>query len=88
MISGIVLLAGSRHLPREMALMLAKLRATPSRRARRTGESPDARAATHVPVPIGKSAISTLRVRQTLTKLSFARVNQTEISVGLVLFLE
>ena len=31
-ISGIVLLAGSRHLPREMALMLAKLRATPSRR--------------------------------------------------------
>ena len=36
-ISGIVLLAGSRHLPREMALMLAKLRATPSRlRARET----------------------------------------------------
>ena len=32
MISGIVLLAGSRHLPREMALMLAKLRAIPSRR--------------------------------------------------------
>ena len=31
LISGIVLLAGSRHLPREMALMLAKLRATPSR---------------------------------------------------------
>jgi MFS transporter, Spinster family, sphingosine-1-phosphate transporter len=30
-ISGIVLLAGSRHLLREMALMLAKLRATPSR---------------------------------------------------------
>ena len=30
-ISGIVLLAGSRHLPREMALMLAKLRAIPSR---------------------------------------------------------
>ena len=30
-ISGTVLLAGSRHLPREMALMLAKLRATPSR---------------------------------------------------------
>ena len=28
-ISGIVLLSGSRHLPREMALMLAKLRATP-----------------------------------------------------------
>jgi predicted MFS family arabinose efflux permease len=32
LISGIVLLSGSRHLPREMALMLAKLRATPSRR--------------------------------------------------------
>jgi predicted MFS family arabinose efflux permease len=31
-IAGIVLLAGSRHLPREMALMLAKLRAAPSRR--------------------------------------------------------
>jgi predicted MFS family arabinose efflux permease len=34
LISGIVLLAGSRHLPREMALMLAKLRAVPSRRSR------------------------------------------------------
>jgi hypothetical protein len=32
LISGIVLLAGSRHLPREMALMVAKLRANPSRR--------------------------------------------------------
>jgi MFS transporter, Spinster family, sphingosine-1-phosphate transporter len=32
LISGVVLLAGSRHLPREMALMLAKLRAAPSRR--------------------------------------------------------
>ncbi len=32
LISGAVLLAGSRHLPREMALMLAKLRAAPSRR--------------------------------------------------------
>ena len=31
LISGIVLLAGSRHLPREMALMLANLRAAPSR---------------------------------------------------------
>jgi MFS transporter, Spinster family, sphingosine-1-phosphate transporter len=31
LISGIVLLSGARHLPREMALMLAKLRATPSR---------------------------------------------------------
>jgi predicted MFS family arabinose efflux permease len=29
-ISGVVLLSGSRHLPREMALMLAKLRALPS----------------------------------------------------------
>ena len=28
-ISGIVLLAGARHLPREMALMLARLKATP-----------------------------------------------------------
>jgi MFS family permease len=33
LISGIVLLAGSRHLPREIALMFAKLRAAPSRRA-------------------------------------------------------
>ena len=33
LISGIVLLAGSRHLHREMALMLAKLRAAPTRRA-------------------------------------------------------
>ncbi len=33
LIAGIVLLAGSRHLPREIALMLAKLRAAPSRRA-------------------------------------------------------
>jgi predicted MFS family arabinose efflux permease len=32
LISGIVLLAGARHLPREMALMLAKLRAVPRRR--------------------------------------------------------
>jgi len=31
LISGIVLFAGSRHLPREMALMLAKLKAPPSR---------------------------------------------------------
>jgi predicted MFS family arabinose efflux permease len=31
-ISGAVLLAASRHLPREMALMLAKLRASPARR--------------------------------------------------------
>ena len=29
LISGIVLLSGSRHLPREMALMLAKLKAAP-----------------------------------------------------------
>ena len=32
-ISGSVLIAGCRHLPREMALMLAKLRAAPTRRA-------------------------------------------------------
>jgi MFS family permease len=32
LISGAVLLSGSRHLPREMALMLAKLRAVPGRR--------------------------------------------------------
>jgi MFS transporter, Spinster family, sphingosine-1-phosphate transporter len=38
LISGIVLLSGSRHLPREMALMLAKLRATPSRRGPATGK--------------------------------------------------
>jgi MFS family permease len=31
LIAGIVLLSGARHLPREMALMLAKLRAVPSR---------------------------------------------------------
>ena len=35
LISGVVLLAGSRHLPRETALMLAKLRAAPTRRATR-----------------------------------------------------
>jgi MFS family permease len=33
LIAGTVLLAGARHLPREMALMLAKLRAAPSRRS-------------------------------------------------------
>jgi len=33
LISGIVLLAGLRHLPREMTLMLAKLKAPPSRRS-------------------------------------------------------
>ncbi len=32
-IAGIVLLAGCRHLPREMALMIAKLRAAPQRRS-------------------------------------------------------
>jgi predicted MFS family arabinose efflux permease len=43
LISGIVLLSGSRHLPREMALMLAKLRAAPSRRiAMKTGLGPPA----------------------------------------------
>jgi MFS transporter, Spinster family, sphingosine-1-phosphate transporter len=31
-ISGLVLLAGARHLPREMALMLAKLKAAPVRK--------------------------------------------------------
>ena len=34
LIAGGVLMAGARHLPREMALMLAKLRAAPSRYAR------------------------------------------------------
>ncbi len=33
LVGGIVLLAGTRHLPRELALMIAKLRAAPSRRA-------------------------------------------------------
>lgn len=33
LISGVVLLAGARHLPREMALMLAKLKAAPSKPA-------------------------------------------------------
>jgi MFS transporter, Spinster family, sphingosine-1-phosphate transporter len=32
LIAGAVLLAGIRHLPRELALMIAKLRAAPSRR--------------------------------------------------------
>jgi MFS transporter, Spinster family, sphingosine-1-phosphate transporter len=32
LIAGVVLLAGIRHLPRELALMIAKLRAAPSRR--------------------------------------------------------
>ncbi len=41
LIAGCVLLAGSRHLPREMALMLAKLKATPGRLAK----SRDSRAA-------------------------------------------
>ena len=45
--SGLVMLAGARHLPREMALMLAKLRARPSQethakvlRSRREGSAP------------------------------------------------
>ena len=32
LLSGVVLLAGARHLPREMALMLAKLKARPASR--------------------------------------------------------
>jgi MFS family permease len=41
LISGIVLLAGTRHLPRETALMLAKLKALPSRHiATRPNRSP------------------------------------------------
>jgi len=40
LISGFVLLAGARHLPREMALLHAKLRATPSRLARHRGTLP------------------------------------------------
>ncbi|MGA7496584.1 MAG: MFS transporter [Isosphaeraceae bacterium] len=38
-IAGVVLLAGGRHLPREMALMIAKLRAAPSRVAAGPGAS-------------------------------------------------
>jgi hypothetical protein len=38
LISGLVLLAGARHLPREMALMLAKLKAAPPKLAM-TGET-------------------------------------------------
>jgi hypothetical protein len=34
-LSGVVLLAGARHLPREMALMLAKLKAAPTKAAQR-----------------------------------------------------
>ena len=37
LLSGIVLLAGARHLPREMALMLAKLKAAPAARRRDAG---------------------------------------------------
>jgi MFS transporter, Spinster family, sphingosine-1-phosphate transporter len=40
LIAGIVLLAGSRHLPREMALLLAKLRATPARLAKSRNAQP------------------------------------------------
>ena len=43
LLSGIVLLAGSRHLPREMALMLAKLKASPKHTAAAGG--PPGRAA-------------------------------------------
>jgi MFS family permease len=39
-IAGIVLLSGARHLPREMALMLAKLRAAPARRAASSAARP------------------------------------------------
>ena len=39
LIAGIVLLAGSRHLPREMALMLAKLRAAPEPSSRQAAGS-------------------------------------------------
>jgi hypothetical protein len=38
-IAGLVLLAGGRHLPREMALMIAKLRAAPIRATARPGPS-------------------------------------------------
>jgi MFS family permease len=42
LIAGSVLLAGSRHLPREMALLVAKMRAAPTRMARnRAGRGPD-----------------------------------------------
>ncbi len=40
LIAGAVLLAGLRHLPREMALMLAKLRSPQSRRLRRGSRPP------------------------------------------------
>ena len=33
LLSGVVLLSGVRHLPREMALMRAKLKAVPARKA-------------------------------------------------------
>jgi predicted MFS family arabinose efflux permease len=39
LISGTVLLSGSRHLPREMALMRAKLRAAPTRRVALSGSA-------------------------------------------------
>jgi hypothetical protein len=39
-IAGVVLLAGARHLPREMALMLAKLRSVPGREVGRNLKPP------------------------------------------------
>ena len=48
-IAGVVLLAGARHLPREMALMLAKLRSVPSR-----GVRSEPQTTPHILKPSGK----------------------------------
>jgi hypothetical protein len=58
MIAGIVFLAGVAHLPREMALMLAKLRAAPSRWLSLTPRPPQPRpeAAANVEPPQPPSA--------------------------------
>lgn len=55
-LAGAVMLAGARHLPREMSLMLAKLRAVPSRAARAGRPSTPASGATQGPAdPMGRT---------------------------------
>jgi MFS family permease len=59
LIAGVVLLSGARHLPREMALMLAKLRSWPKRpapvaSARPIAGRPEAREAERIPPPEGR----------------------------------
>jgi MFS family permease len=56
LIAGIVLLAGTRHLPRELALMLAKLRAQPTRLLAARATSAPRRPAPPTPPPTTASA--------------------------------